>query len=116
MKNLLLIALIIILIIIIYIIIVCVSKTNKKLRAIIIKAILFAERQYNSTTGKERLNIAVNYVMSRLPDSIQKIIPKELLLNYLVNIVQKIFDETKELLDYRPTEILEESEVVNNEE
>ena len=115
MKNSLLVALIIMLIIIIYIILVYIAKTNKKLRAVIIKAILYAEKLHNTTTGQERLELAIDYVLNRIPTSISMFIPKELLFKIVNDLVQKIFDETKELLDYRPTEILEESEVVNNE-
>jgi len=107
--------LLVILIVLVVLIIFKIAKTNKKLRATIIKAILYAEKLHNTTTGQERLELAIDYVLNRIPTSISMFIPKELLFKIVNELVQKIFDETKELLDYRPTEILEESEVVNNE-
>ena len=78
---------------------------NKGIKNVALEAILKAEEFYNSTTGKERLEIAVNYVYELLPASIRTILPKEFLKNYIEKIIQKTFDKVKDLLDYHLAEL-----------
>ena len=78
---------------------------RKGLREIALKAILIAEDQYNSTTGQERLTIAVNYMYDLIPSTIAVFIPKSMLNNFIKNFIQKVFNEVKQALDYvKPVE------------
>lgn len=70
------------------------------LRKVALKAILIAEDRYNSTSGQERLQIAIDYVYAAIPDKVKAFIPKDLLLKFLKTFIQKLFDEIKEVLDY----------------
>ena len=102
--------LIVILVVLIFIGIIIYLCKKKGLRQVALEAILYAEKQYNSTTGKERLEIAVNFMYDKLPCFITSIMPKETMKFMLENFIQTIFDEVKELLDYqKPT-------IENNEE
>ena len=80
------------------------------LRQVALKAILFAEEQYNSTSGQERMQIAVDYVYQNLPSFITSIIPKDFLHKILSNFIQTIFDEVKQILDYQKQELKEGEE------
>ncbi len=82
---------------ILYIIYLC---KRDGLRAVALRAILEAEKQYNSTTGKERLSFAVNYVYDYLPGYIKIVLPKSILEDFLQQFIQKVFDQVKDLLDY----------------
>ena len=70
------------------------------LRKVALKAILEAEKMYYSTTGKERLQIAINYVYEYIPAYIKVILPKSILEDLLQKFIQEIFNQVKELLDY----------------
>ena len=95
----------IILAVIIAFIIYIVKRCKEKgLRQTAIEAILKAEEQYNSTTFKERLELAVEYVYASLPDVLKIAFTKDIIRKYLTNFIQKVFDEVKALLDYqKPT-------------
>lgn len=87
-----------------YIIYLC-KKTG--LRKVALDAILKAEEQYHSTTGQERLQLAVDYVYEQLPALLRIAFTKDIIKKYLANFVQKVFDEVKELLDYQVPELKE---------
>ena len=101
--------LIVVIVVLIFIGIIIYLCKKKGLRQVALQAILFAEEQYNSTTGQERLQIAIDYVYSRLPSAITIILPKDFLNTILKNFIQKLFDEVKQLLDYQK-QALEEKE------
>lgn len=71
------------------------------IKKIALEAILKAEEQYNTKTGQERFEYAVDFVYNKLPDFVKAILPKEIVLNIIKNIVQQTFDEVKALLDYQ---------------
>ena len=75
------------------------------LRETALQAILKAEEQYYSTTGKERFEIAFNYVYDLIPTTWKIILPKELLKKFLNNLIQSTFDEVKELLNFEKTSL-----------
>ena len=70
------------------------------LRKVAIIAILEAEKLYNSTTGKERLSYAVDYVYEYLPSYVKLLFPKNVLKEDLEHFIQAVFDQVKDLLDY----------------
>lgn len=75
-------------------------------KKVALQAILFAEKQYNTTSGKERMNIAIDFVYDNyIPEYIKSILSKETLHNMLDKAIQKVFDESKQLLDYQRAEI-----------
>lgn len=75
-------------------------------KKVALQAILFAEKQYNTTSGKERMNIAIDFVYDNyIPEYIKSILSKETLHNILDKAIQKVFDESKQLLDYQRAEI-----------
>ena len=79
------------------------------LRSVALRAILEAERQYNSTTGKERLSFAVDYVYEYLPKYIKIILPKLILKDFLQRFIQEVFNQVKDLLDYeKGVDLIEE--------
>ena len=80
---------------------------TKGLKETALQAILEAEKQYNTTTGKERLEIAVSYVYDLCPKAVKLILPKALLIEMLHNFVQKMFNKIKDLLDYHLIELQE---------
>lgn len=99
-------AIIIILIFIIYLVYII---KRDGLRNVALKAILEAEKQYNSTTGKERLDFAVNYVYEYLPTYIKIVLPKTILKEWLQRFIQEIFSQVKDLLDYeKGADLIEE--------
>jgi len=75
------------------------------LRETALAAILKAEEQYYSTTGKERFEIAFNYVYDLIPTTWKVILSKELLKKFLDNLIQSTFDEVKELLNFEKTSL-----------
>lgn len=99
MDNILLLIIIILIAVFLYVV-VSLAKYNKYLRSIILKAILIAENEYNKTTGEERLELATRYVYSKLPMKLKLIISQETLLKFIEKLIQKIFDEIKNVLDY----------------
>lgn len=92
--------LIIVILIVAFITYILFQCKKKGIRAVAIEAILKAEEQYNTTTGKERLNLAVSYVYNRLPSIVTSIFPEDIVNSIVEKLVQEIFDETKKLLDY----------------
>lgn len=75
-------------------------------KKVALQAILFAEKQYNTTSGKERMNIAIDFVYDNyIPEYIKSILSKETLHNILDKAIQKVFNESKQLLDYQRAEI-----------
>ena len=92
--------LIIVILIVAFIAYILLQCKKKGIRAVAIEAILKAEEQYNTTTGKERLNLAVSYVYNRLPSIVTSIFPEDIVNSIVEKLVQEIFDETKKLLDY----------------
>ena len=100
----LLVLIIIVLFIIGYIIYLVLTKGLKEAT---LKAILEAEKHYNTTTGKERLEIAVNYIYEFCPKVLKLILPKTVLLEMLHNFIQKTFNKIKDLLDYHLEELQE---------
>ena len=70
-------------------------------------AILEAEKQYNTTTGKERLELAISYVYDLLPSIIKTILPKTIVIKSLHRLIQKTFIKVKDLLDYHREELQE---------
>ena len=79
------------------------------LRVIALRAILEAEKHYNSTTGKERLSFAVDYVYEYIPGYIKVVLPKSILKDFLQQFIQKVFDQVKDLLDYeKGADLIEE--------
>lgn len=80
---------------------------KKGLREIALQAILVAEEHYSSTTGQERLDLAINYVYNRLPSKFISFIPESLAKIILKNFIQKVFDEVKLALDYQKPQIEE---------
>lgn len=80
---------------------------TKGLKETALNAILEAEKQYNTTTGKERLELAVSYAYDLLPKVVKVILPKTLLLEMLHNFIQKTFNKIKDLLDYHREELQE---------
>lgn len=99
-MMIILIILFVILIIAIMSLIINSLKFNKELREIILRAILVAENEYNNTTGEERLELATKYVYSKLPMKLRLLISPETALAILEKLVQKTFDEIKNILDY----------------
>ena len=87
----------VVIIFVLYIIYIC---KRDGLRNVALRAILEAEKQYNSTTGKERLSFAVNYVYEYLPGYIKIVLPKLILEEFLQQFIQKVFNQVKDLLDY----------------
>lgn len=75
------------------------------LRETALEAILKAEKQYYSTTGKERFEIAFNYVYDLIPTAWKVVLPKEFLKKFLDNLIQSTFDEVKELLNFEKTSL-----------
>lgn len=81
---------------------------KKGLKKVALEAILFAEDKYNSTTGQERLQIAIDFVYNSLPEKIKLLLPKSLLEKFIENLVQKTFDEVKKALDYQKLTAIKE--------
>lgn len=71
---------------------------EKGLRQTALEAILKAEEQYNSTTGQERMKLAVEYVYASLPDVLKIAFTKDIIEKYLTKFIQKVFDEVKAML------------------
>lgn len=71
---------------------------KKGLRQVIIDLIVLAERQFGSGEGRAKFNAVVNGVLVKLPIPFNMIPAK-----FIEALVQKIFDEIKEALDYTPT-------------
>lgn len=80
---------------------------TKGLKEVALSAILEAEKHYNSTTGKERLEIAVNYAYELLPGYIKLMLPKSILLQLTENFIQSTFEKVKDLLNYHLEELHE---------
>ena len=53
------------------------------IKKIALEAILKAEEQYNTKTGQERFEYAVDFVYNKLPDFVKAILPKEIVLNII---------------------------------
>ena len=101
---------ILILIIVTFIIYVLYQVKKNGLRETVLEAILKAEEHYYSTTGKERFEIAFNYVYDLIPTAWKVILPKELLKKFLDNLIQSTFDEVKDLLDFEKASLKEGKE------
>ena len=92
---------------ILYIIYLC---KRDGLRKVAIRAILEAEKLYNSTTGKERLAFAISYVYDVLPTYIKAVLPKAFLESFLENFIQEVFNQVKDLLDFeKGADLIEEN-------
>jgi hypothetical protein len=91
---------IIILVIVIFIVYLIYKCKKSSLRQVALDAILFAEKHYDTTSGKERLNLAVKYVYEFLPLIVRILLPVSAIEFLLNKLIQKTFDETKSLLDY----------------
>lgn len=98
--------LILVLVVIGFIIYLIYLSKKKGLRQVALEAILIAEEKWNTTTGKERLQIAVNYVYDYIPSYVKIFLSKELLNKILADFIQKVFDEVKKVLDFQKVEIL----------
>lgn len=99
----LLIVTIVVLCFIIWIIYLC---KRKGLKETALNAILEAENHYHTTTGQERLDLAVDYMYKALPAAVTMFLSKEALETVLAKFIQKVFDEIKKALDYQiPAEI-----------
>ena len=108
LQNNLLELIIIFIIIILFLIYLFYLIKKEGLRNVALRAILEAEKLYNSTTGKERLSFAVNYVYDYLPSYIKLVFSKKILEEYLQKFIQTIFDQVKDLLDYEKGVALDE--------
>lgn len=98
--------LILVLVVIGFIIYLIYLSKKKGLRQVALEAILIAEEKWNTTTGKERLQIAVDYVYDYIPSYIKMFLSKELLNKILADFIQKVFDEVKKVLDFQKVEML----------
>ena len=98
--------LILVLVVIGFIIYLIYLSKKKGLRQVALKAILIAEEKWNTTTGKERLQIAVDYVYDYIPSYVKIFLSKELLNKILADFIQKVFDEVKKVLDFQKVEML----------
>ena len=98
--------LIIVLVVIGFIIYLIYLSKKKGLRQVALEAILIAEEKWNTTTGKERLQIAVDYVYDYIPSYVKIFLSKELLNKILADFIQKVFDEVKKVLDFQKVEML----------
>ena len=98
--------LILVLVVIGFIIYLIYLSKKKGLRQVALEAILIAEEKWNTTTGKERLQIAVDYVYDYIPSYVKIFLSKELLNKILVDFIQKVFDEVKKVLDFQKVEML----------
>ncbi len=108
LQNNLLEVVIVILIVVAFIIYLFYCIKKEGLRKVAIKSILEAEKLYNSTTGKERLSYAVDYVYNYLPSYVKLLFPKIVLEESLQRFIQTMFDQVKDLLDYEKGELLNE--------
>ena len=75
--------------------------TKKGLRQTALNAILEAEKELHTASGKEKMAAAVAHVYNLLPVIIRALLPLEMLSGFIEKFVQKVFDEVKELLDYQ---------------
>lgn len=98
--------LILVLVVIGFIIYLIYLSKKKGLRQVALEAILIAEEKWNTTTGKERLQIAVDYVYNYIPSYVKIFLSKELLNKILADFIQKVFDEVKKVLDFQKVEML----------
>ena len=98
--------LILVLVVIGFIIYLIYLSIKKGLRQVALEAILIAEEKWNTTTGKERLQIAVDYVYDYIPSYVKIFLSKELLNKILADFIQKVFDEVKKVLDFQKVEML----------
>lgn len=98
--------LILVLVVIGFIIYLIYLSKKKGLRQVALEAILIAEEKWNTTTGKERLQIAVDYVYNYIPSYVKIFLSKELLNKILTDFIQKVFDEVKKVLDFQKVEML----------
>ena len=98
--------LILVLVVIGFIIYLIYLSKKKGLRQVALEAILIAEEKWNTTTGKERLQIAVDYVYDYIPSYVKIFLSKELLNKILADFIQKVFDEVKKVLDFQKVEML----------
>ena len=98
--------LILVLVVIGFIIYLIYLSKKKGLRQVALEAILIAEEKWNTTTGKERLQIAVDYVYDYIPSYVKIFLSKELLNKILADFIQKVFDEVKKVLDFQKGEML----------
>ena len=98
--------LILVLVVIGFIIYLIYLSKKKGLRQVALEAILIAEEKWNTTTGKERLQIAVDYVYDYIPSYVKIFLSKELLNKILADFIQKVFDEVKKVLDFLIVEML----------
>ena len=71
---------------------------EKGLRQVALEAILKAEEFYNSTSGQERMKMAVEYVYASLPDVLKIAFTKDIVEKYLTKLIQRVFDEVKAML------------------
>src|SRR5574344_1874951 len=90
--------LILVLVVIGFIIYLIYLSKKKGLRQVALEAILIAEEKWNTTTGKERLQIAVDYVYDYIPSYVKIFLSKELHNKILADFIQKVFDEVKKVL------------------
>ena len=72
-----------------------------------LEAILEAEKAFQSGEGKEKMQFAIDYVFDLLPLYVKVIVPKNMLVEFVHNFIQTLFDEVKKLLDYQKVEKLE---------
>jgi len=98
--------------IIVIVVILFIIKLVKKclevgMRETALNAILEAEKAFKSGEGKEKMEFAIDYVFDLLPLYIKIIVPKSMLVEFVHNFIQTLFDEVKKLLDYQKVEILE---------
>ena len=98
--------LILVLVVIGFIIYLIYLSKKKGLRQVALEAILIAEEKWNTTTGKERLQIAVDYVYDYIPSYVKIFLSKELLNKILADFIQKVFDEVTKVLDFQKVEML----------
>lgn len=99
--------LIVVLLVLVFIGIVIYLCKKKGLRTVALEAILEAENFYNSTTGQERLDMAILHVYNRLPLTVTVIVPEPVMKKLLKNFIQKVFDEVKDALDYQKPQLEE---------
>lgn len=85
---------------------------KKGLRRVALEAILLAEEKWNTTTGKERMQIAIEYVYEYIPSYVKIFLSKDLLNKLLTDFIQKVFDEVKKFLDFQKFDFTDEYKIV----
>lgn len=76
---------------------------EKGLKSIIVEFIIKAENNFNQGENKQKMNYVIDKIIALVPLPFSLFITRDIMRN----IIQKVFDEIKQALDYKPVDKIE---------